>query len=73
MTFDWRLALPFRKGPFPLILAGGLSPDNVFNALETLQPYGVDVSSGVETGGMKDKRKIKLFMKESRRWESQQS
>ncbi len=59
--FDWRLASGFRPGP--LVLAGGLTPDNVLEAIATARPFAVDVSSGVETKGRKDLQKIKEFIR----------
>lgn len=59
MRFDWRLAN--YGGSKPIILAGGLTADNVGEAIAVAQPYGVDVSSGVETNGTKDIDKIKQF------------
>lgn len=63
LSFDWT-----RVGSgcsFPLILAGGLTPDNVRNALEIVKPYAVDVSSGVEADkGVKDPCKMAAFMHE---------
>lgn len=60
-SFDWNQSLP-GDGP-PIILAGGLQPDNVAQAIRTARPYGVDVSSGVESArGVKDKNKIQAFI-----------
>ena len=66
-TFDWSL-WP-EQGAKPLVLAGGLTPDNVFAAIRRLRPYGVDVSSGVEDGekGVKNPAKVRAFMNEVRR------
>ena len=57
--FDWKLVQNIKR---PYFLAGGLSPDNVENAVNMLRPYAVDVSSGIETGGIKDKCKIAEFV-----------
>ena len=66
-AFDWSL-WPL-KSVKPLVLAGGLTPDNVFAAIRRLHPYGVDVSSGVEDGekGVKNSAKVRAFMDEVRR------
>ncbi len=70
-AFDWNLAKGL-SDRFPLILSGGLVPENVTQALEIVRPFGVDVSSGVETGGQKDPEKIRKFIEQVRRWESAQ-
>ena len=57
-VFDWSLIKNVKR---PYFLAGGLSPDNVENAVEQLTPYAVDVSSGIETDGVKDKVKMAAF------------
>ncbi len=57
-VFDWKLIKNMKR---PYFLAGGLSPDNVENAVEQLSPYAVDVSSGIETDGVKDKAKMAAF------------
>lgn len=53
--FDWRL---IREISRPWILAGGLTPDNMLQAAKELHPWGLDLSSGVETDGYKDREKI---------------
>ncbi len=52
-SWDWALAAPLARR-FPVLLAGGLHADNVEGALEAVRPWGVDVASGVETGGQTD-------------------
>lgn len=54
-AFDWSFISGVKK---PYFLAGGIHPGNVLEAISLLHPYGVDVSSGVETDGWKDKEKI---------------
>ncbi len=65
-SFDWQLAKQF-TGSVPLILAGGLTPENVAEAINVVNPYAVDVSSGVEkTPGHKDLQKIEKFIQQVR-------
>ena len=59
-TFDWSIAAEVSK-QFKALLAGGLTPDNVGEAIAVARPWCVDVSSGVETGGTKDSAKIRAF------------
>ena len=60
-AFNWQLIPSYL--PVPLILAGGLNPMNITLAIRQIQPWGVDVSSGVETTkGIKDEKKIFAFM-----------
>ena len=60
-SFDWKLldTVSIEK---PFFIAGGLTTENVAQAISIFQPYAVDVSSGVETGGRKDIQKIKAFI-----------
>lgn len=55
LTFDWTLLKNMKR---PYFLAGGLGPHNLEEAVKTVRPWGVDMSSGVETDGIKDKEKI---------------
>lgn len=62
---DWgRAAALARRAP--LLLAGGLTPENVAAAITQVRPWGVDVSSGVETGGVKDVARIAAFLAAAR-------
>lgn len=64
-TFDWRLIKGFKR---PYFLAGGLGADNLPAALAELRPFAVDMSSGVETGGVKDPAKIGAAVAAVRRY-----
>jgi phosphoribosylanthranilate isomerase len=65
-VFDWNLALPAKKMG-PVIMAGGLTPNNVQQAIRQVRPYGVDVCSGVESQpGIKDHKKIRAFLKNAK-------
>jgi phosphoribosylanthranilate isomerase len=62
-VFDWNLAHPAKKVG-PVILAGGLTPRNIRQAISQVRPYGVDVCSGVEKSpGIKDPEKVRAFLK----------
>lgn len=61
--FNWELAVEANKLGRPIFLAGGLTPDNVGDAVRQVQPFGVDVSSGVEAApGKKDAAKVRAFV-----------
>lgn len=63
-AFDWSLARGVTR---PYILAGGLTPENIPDAIARLRPYGLDISSGVETDKMKDFDKIKAAVAAARK------
>lgn len=66
---DWQLAREISETT-PIILAGGLTPDNVIDAIHRVHPWGVDVSSGVETHKQKDTTKIRAFVENARNVET---
>ena len=67
-THDWRIAHTVAQ-EIPILLAGGLTPENVTEAIIQILPWGVDVSSGVETNKQKDVAKIRIFLENVRQLE----
>jgi len=65
-TFEWILARQ-AAARFPVIIAGGITPENVAQVMKTAAPWGIDVSSGVETDGVKNVVKIKALIEAVRR------
>ncbi|MQF69971.1 phosphoribosylanthranilate isomerase [SAR202 cluster bacterium AD-804-J14_MRT_500m] len=65
-TFDWSIAEDLKNLGYEFILAGGLNPNNVGEAIRRIKPWGVDVSSGVENNGIKDPQKIHVFVERAR-------
>ncbi|HID26885.1 MAG TPA: phosphoribosylanthranilate isomerase [Methanosarcinales archaeon] len=67
ITHDWNLSAEIvQKFKLPIILAGGLNPNNVENAIKVVKPYAVDTASGVETKGVKDEVKVKEFINKAK-------
>lgn len=68
MSFDWSLASQAKRFGVPLVLAGGLGPDNAADAVCAVRPYAVDASSRLEAApGRKDPEKVRCFVREVRR------
>ncbi|NWO14726.1 phosphoribosylanthranilate isomerase [Virgibacillus sp.] len=67
MTFNWSILNHLSIPKDNIMIAGGLTPENVHSAIEALQPFAVDVSSGVETNGKKDFEKINQFIVHAKR------
>ena len=66
-TFDWQLAAKIKKLGVPIILAGGLGPSNIYDAIRSVRPYAVDVNSGVEERpGKKSHTLMKSLMEKVR-------
>ncbi|MCD8075891.1 MAG: phosphoribosylanthranilate isomerase [Lachnospiraceae bacterium] len=64
-TFEWTLANQIQR---PFLLAGGIGPENITEALDQLHPWGVDMSSSVETDGKKDREKMLAAVSRVREW-----
>ena len=65
--FNWDLAIRAKEHHRPILLAGGLTPENIRDAVAKVRPYGVDVSSGVESApGQKNPAKIEAFITAAR-------
>jgi phosphoribosylanthranilate isomerase len=63
---DWAVAAEVAR-QVPVVLAGGLTPDNAVEAIRLVRPWAVDVSSGVETEGTKDVGRIRAFLQATKR------
>ena len=67
-THNWQLSRKIRESmSIPIFLAGGLKPENIRQAIEEVQPFGIDLCSGVRTNGKLDSEKLNRFMNEVHR------
>ena len=67
-TFDWQIAIKIKELGIPVILAGGLGPSNIEQAIRTVKPYAVDVNSGIEERpGRKNRALMKVLLEKVRR------
>ncbi|MEN6326610.1 MAG: phosphoribosylanthranilate isomerase [Syntrophomonas sp.] len=72
ITHDWNISeLIVKEIRRPIILAGGLTADNIFDAVKKVKPFAVDVNSGVETDNRKDFNKVSKFILDAKRAESE--
>ena len=63
VTFDWSIAEKVQNAGLPVIIAGGLTPENIEDAVSSTRPWGIDVAGGTEAGpGKKDHDKVKKFI-----------
>lgn len=63
LTHDWNISRKVvERSALPVILAGGLTHENVYQAVEKIRPFGVDANSGIETDGWKDAGKVRRFV-----------
>jgi len=68
VTHNWELSSEIvSRSPIPVILAGGLNPGKVYEAVRTVSPYAADTASGVETDGKKDEIKVAAFISNARK------
>lgn len=66
-THNWEISRKIRESvKIPIFLAGGLNPDNIFDAIRLVNPFGVDICSGVRTSRKLDESKLKLFLEKVR-------
>lgn len=72
LTHDWNISRKIVEGSkIPVILAGGLTPDNTYDAVKKVHPFGIDANSGVETDGYKSFEKIKAYIDNAKRAEEE--